>query len=98
VLSKKGKRSKNKNPNSPSVSQRSTPAKTKARSGILETRKTPIGNLNDGNGKDSTKKKIEETHVVPTSAERKRETRKIRLKIPEIEESPCAMDVDEVIK
>jgi hypothetical protein len=37
----KGREATNKNPNSPSVSQRSTPAKTKPRSSGLETRKTP---------------------------------------------------------
>jgi hypothetical protein len=34
------------------------------------------------------KKNIEKSHVVHTSTKRKRETQKMRLEIPEIEESP----------
>jgi hypothetical protein len=54
------------------VSQRSTPARTKPRSSVLETRKTTNGNLDDGGDKDPTKKFFENYHIVHTSAKRKK--------------------------
>jgi hypothetical protein len=87
----------NKNSNSTSVSQRSTLAKTKPRSSGLETWKTLVENSDDGGDKDPMNKNLETSHVVHTSVNRKRETRKMGLEIPKIEESPGAMDVVEVI-
>jgi hypothetical protein len=80
------------------MSQRSIPTKTKPRSNGLETRKTPARNSNNGGDKDPTKKNLEKSHVVHTFSKRKREIQKTSLEIPEIQESPLVMDVDEIIK
>jgi hypothetical protein len=45
-----------------------------------------------------TKKNLEKYHVVHTCSKRKKDTHKMVLEILEIEESPQAMDVDEIIK
>jgi hypothetical protein len=44
------------------------------------------------------KKNLEKSHVFHTCSKRKRETQKIGLEIPKIEEIPQVMDVDEFIK
>jgi len=49
----------------------------------LETRKNIFVNSNDGGDKDPTNKNIEISHVVHTSAKRKREIKKKGLEIPE---------------
>jgi hypothetical protein len=85
---KKGIEATCKNPNSPSVSQRSNLVQTKPRSSGLEPRKTPAENSDGGGDKDPTKKKLEKYHVVHTSSKRKRDTCNTRLEIPEFEESP----------
>ena len=61
-------------------------------------RKAPIKNLYDGSDNNPTKKNIEKSHVVFTSAKIKRKTKKTTLEILEIQESPKAMDVDEIIE
>jgi hypothetical protein len=64
----------------------------------LETRKTTAKNSNDGGHKDPTRKNIEKSHTVYTSTKRKKDTQKTRIEIPETQESPRAMDVDEIIE
>jgi hypothetical protein len=93
-----GREAMNKNPNSPTVSQKSTQVRTKPRSSGLEMRKTPTESSDDGGDKDPTKKNLEKSHIVYTSAKRKRETQKTRLDVPETQESPQEMDVDELIE
>jgi hypothetical protein len=95
---KKRQRGNKKNPNSPSISQRGILVKIKSISSGIELIKTHTINSNDSGDKDPTNKNLEKTHVVHTSIKRKRETQKMGLEILEIEESPRAMDVDEVIE
>jgi hypothetical protein len=54
--------------------------------------------LDDGEDKDPTKKTMEKSHNVHTSTKRKREIQKEGQDLPEIEESPKAMEVDIVIE
>ena len=61
-------------------------------------RKTLVGNSDGGDDQDPTKKNLEKSHVVHTSAKRKRVTEKMGLEILETQESPLAMDVDEIIE
>jgi hypothetical protein len=80
------------------VSQKSTPVRTKPRSSGLEMRKTPVRSSDDGGDKDPTKKNLEKYHTVYTSAKRKRDTQKMGIEIPETQEIPQEMDVDELIE
>jgi hypothetical protein len=64
----------------------------------LETRKTLVKNSNDDIDKDLMKKNHEKSYVVHTFAKIKRETQKMGLEIPKIQEIPRVMDVDEAIE
>jgi hypothetical protein len=61
-------------------------------------RKRLSKNSDDGDDKDPLKTNLEKSYVVHTFAKRKRDTKKTRLEIPEIQESPQVIDVDEIIE
>jgi len=62
------------NPNSSTMSQKSTPIRRKSRRSGMEMKKTPIGSSNDGGDKDLIKKNHKKSHTVYTSAKRKKDT------------------------
>jgi hypothetical protein len=88
----------NQNPNSPTTSQRSTPSRTKNKTSGMETRKTSVGGSDDGGDKDPPRKNLEKSHITYTPVKRKRNTSSTGLSIPEVQESPRAMDMDELIE
>jgi hypothetical protein len=61
-----GRELMNKNPNSWTVSQRSTPVRTKPERSGLEIRKTLARSSDDGGDKDPTKKNNEKSHPIYT--------------------------------
>jgi hypothetical protein len=69
-----GKEVIDKNPNSPTMSQRSTPSRTKNRTNGMEKRKASVGGSDDGGDKEPPRKNIEKSHVAYTSIKRKRNT------------------------
>jgi hypothetical protein len=93
-----GREVTNKNPNSPDCVSKKYPNKNKTKKQWFGNKENTCQNSDDGGDKDPTKKNLEKSHVVHTSAKRKRETQKMGLEIPEIQESPWEMDVDEIIE
>jgi hypothetical protein len=61
-------------------------------------RKTSNESSDDGGDKDPPKKNLEKYHIVYTSVKIKRNTQTTGLSIPETQEIPRAMDVDELIE
>jgi hypothetical protein len=68
-----GKEVADRNPNSPTVSQKSFSVRTKPRSVVIYMRKTPNKSSNDGGDKDTPKKNLEKSHTIYTFAKRKRD-------------------------
>jgi hypothetical protein len=87
-----------KNPNSPTTSQKSTPSRTKNRISGMEMRNESFGGSDDGGDRDPPRKSLEKYYIAYNFVKRKRNTSKTRLRIPEIQESPRAMDIDELIE
>jgi hypothetical protein len=56
-----------KNPNSPTMSQKSTPSRTNSRTNNMETRKSSVGGSDDGGEKDRPRNNIEKYHIAYTS-------------------------------
>jgi hypothetical protein len=75
-------------PNSPIVSQKNTPSRTKLRMRGIEMRKTPTVGLDDGGYKYPPRKNIEKPHTICTSFKRKINTQTTWLNILEIQEIP----------
>jgi len=71
---KHGRDVANRNPNSPTISQKSTPVRTIPRSSGIEMRKTPARNSDDGDDKYPPKKNLEKSHTVYTPIKRKKYT------------------------
>jgi hypothetical protein len=60
--------------------------------------KTSVEASDDGGDKDPPRKDLEKSHTVYTSVKRKINTITTGLNIPEFQESPQAMDVDDLIE
>jgi hypothetical protein len=73
-----------KNPNSPTTSQKSTPSRTHNRNSGMEMRKASTGGSYDGGDKESPIKSIEKYHIAYTSVKRKRNASTTGLRILEI--------------
>jgi hypothetical protein len=87
-----------KNPNSPTTSQRSTPSRTKNRTNGIETRKASVGGSENGGDKYPPRRSLEKSHIAYTSIKRRRNTSTTCLSIPEVQESPHVLDSDELIE
>jgi hypothetical protein len=83
-----GREVADRNPNSPTISQKSTPSRMKHRTSGIEMRKTSVGSSNDGGDKDPPRKSLEKSHIVYTFVKRKRNTQTTGLSIPETQEIP----------
>jgi hypothetical protein len=64
----------------------------------MEMRKASVGGSDDGGDKDPPRKNLEKSHIAYTSMKRKRNTSVTGLSIPEVQESPHTMDIDELIE
>jgi hypothetical protein len=64
----------------------------------MVTGKTPIGGSYDDGDKKPPRKILEKTHVAQTPIKRKRNVSSMETNIPEEQEIPHAMDVDEIIE
>jgi hypothetical protein len=85
-----GREVMDKNPNSPTTSQKSTPSRTKNRTSGMEMRKASVGGSDDGGDKDPPRKSLEKYHIAYTSVKIKRNTSTTGLSIPEsLGESTC---------
>jgi hypothetical protein len=73
-----------KNPNSPTTSQKSTPSRTNNRISGMEMINTSTGGSGDGGDKDPPKTSPENYHISYTSVKRKINTSTIGLNIPKI--------------
>jgi hypothetical protein len=62
------------------------------------TRKTSVGGSNDGGDEDPERKNLEKTHITYTPVKRKRNISSTELNALEIQESPHAMDMDELVE
>jgi len=64
----------------------------------MEMKKTPTGSSDDGGDKDPIKKNLKISHTIYTSAKRQMDTQKTGLGIPETQQNPWVVDVDELIE
>jgi hypothetical protein len=93
-----GRETTNQNPNSAEMSQRSTPSIMKKKTSGMDIRKTPIRSSDDGGDKNPPRKILEKTHVAHTPIKRKINMSSVEISTPEDQESPHAMDTDEIIE
>jgi hypothetical protein len=70
----------------------------KNRTSGMDTRKTSVGGSDDGGDKNPPRKSLEKTHIAYTPIKRKRNISSVEINIPEVQESPHAMDMDELIE
>jgi hypothetical protein len=70
----------------------------KNRTSGMDTRKTPVGGSDDGGDKNPPRKNLEKTHVAHTPIKRKINMSLVEINAPEDQESPHAMDMDEIIE
>jgi hypothetical protein len=70
----------------------------KSRTSGMDTRKTPVGGSDDGGDKNPPRKILEKTHVAYTPLKRKINLSSIEINTSEVQESPCAMDMDNIIE
>jgi hypothetical protein len=93
-----GIETKNQNPKSLTISQRSTSSRMKSTTSGMDTRKTSFGGLDDGGYKNPPRKILEKTHITYTPVKRKTNISSVEINALEFQESHHAMDMDDLIE